>query len=270
VTDLDQKGFFAPGRQVVFTAHGGLNGNQLAQYFLNWPADLKTALFAAQEDSTVFIVNWGRGSDLPDYNTDSANTQTGGKVIAALAEAIINTATFKGDPNNVFLWCIGHSLGVHVCGNAGRYSGHFDRTTGLDPAGPGFESCWSSLICINKNSGACVENIHTEGSGGHQGTIKPMGHIDFYPNGGKNQPGCYSAYDYPCSHLRAPQLFVASIKNKTAFSAYGPCTDSTNLPGSCSKDETQSLGYWSSCHKASSNAKPGLFFLTTGASAPYY
>ncbi len=38
------------------------------------------------------------------------------------------------------IWGVGHSLGKHLMGQAGRKSKVFTRITGLDPAGPSFEN----------------------------------------------------------------------------------------------------------------------------------
>lgn len=51
---------------------------------------------------------------------------------------------------------------------------------GLDP--PSYASNNSSLIDAALN----VDVIHTS----RLGSSKPMGHADFYVNGGKRQPGC--------------------------------------------------------------------------------
>ena len=48
---------------------------------------------------------------------------------------------------------------------------------------------------LNAGDADLVDVIHTAGKEGNimdYGTLKPMGHIDFYPNGGGRQPGCSS------------------------------------------------------------------------------
>lgn len=63
---------------------------------------------------------------------------------------------------------------------------------GLDPAGPLFETReWT--VGLNPSSADLVDVIHTNGkaiTGTHMGTMKILGHVDFYPNGGGRQPSC--------------------------------------------------------------------------------
>jgi len=60
--------------------------------------------------------------------------------------------------------------------------------TGLDPAGPAFESDPDKKIGLNPTSGTLVDILHTAYD---LGTTRDLGHIDFYPAGGRNQPGCF-------------------------------------------------------------------------------
>ncbi|CAB3240362.1 unnamed protein product [Arctia plantaginis] len=108
-----------------------------------------------------------------------------------------------GNWNNVHL--VGFSLGAHVVGVAGRQAGgRPSRVTGLDPAGPGWNTNNNAL---NRNSGRYVEAIHTDGR--KLGIMTAIANADFYPNGGRHpQPGCTSS---PCSHGRAPELFASTV-----------------------------------------------------------
>lgn len=54
-----------------------------------------------------------------------------------------------------------------------------------------------------------VEVIHTDSYGAHSNGIgRPLGHVDFFANGGGNQPGCVLN---SCNHIRASELFAASL-----------------------------------------------------------
>ena len=65
---------------------------------------------------------------------------------------------------------------------------------GLDPASPLFrELLSSSLSPLNKNDAKFVDIIHTDGARfltEGLGIFKPIGHVDYFPNGGFDQPGC--------------------------------------------------------------------------------
>lgn len=86
---------------------------------------------------------------------------------------------------------IGHSLGAHVAGFTGKYLedcgfGRLSYIIGLDPAGPGFQAnpC-NHRLC--KSDAKIVQVFHTSVP---TGTLRSMGNIDFYFNGGLSQPGC--------------------------------------------------------------------------------
>lgn len=87
---------------------------------------------------------------------------------------------------------MGASLGAHIAGFAGAYnSGLIGRITGLDAAGPLFETprLKDPVDRLDKTDAVFVDNIHT--CGGIAGFLQPIGHVDFYPNNGTiPQPGC--------------------------------------------------------------------------------
>lgn len=84
---------------------------------------------------------------------------------------------------------IGHSLGGHVAGLAGKNlnNGRIHAVIALDPAGPLF-SFDDEITRVAPQDADYVEVIHT--NGGLLGFDLPIGQADFYPNGGRTQPGC--------------------------------------------------------------------------------
>ena len=63
---------------------------------------------------------------------------------------------------------------------------------GIDPAGPlYYEKAVDDKL--DAGDGDIVIAIHSNGGDilhGEAGYLDPVGHIDFYPNGGRHQPGC--------------------------------------------------------------------------------
>ena len=69
----------------------------------------------------------------------------------------------------------------------------FPLKTGLDPAGVGFEN-EKPMARLDPTDAKFVDVIHTDAREGPLGTSmgvrQPSGHVDFYPNDGKQQAGC--------------------------------------------------------------------------------
>ena len=61
-------------------------------------------------------------------------------------------------------------------------------SAGLDPAGP-FFTLVHPAVRLDPSDAKYVDVIHT-GAGGLGTPRTDNGHIDFFPNGGYNQPGC--------------------------------------------------------------------------------
>lgn len=98
----------------------------------------------------------------------------------------------EGDLNYDDVHLLGHSLGAHIAGITGyRLSGKVGRITGMDPARPDFEAplLKDAKDRLDPTDAKFVDVIHT--CAGTVGFSRPIGHVDFYPNGGSfRQPGC--------------------------------------------------------------------------------
>lgn len=64
---------------------------------------------------------------------------------------------------------------------------------GLDPSAAYFEGT-SSEVRLDPTDAQLVDVIHTDigtSRSPGEGIFQESGHLDFYPNGGRIQPGCY-------------------------------------------------------------------------------
>lgn len=100
---------------------------------------------------------------------------------------------------------IGFSLGAHTAGLIAQYlqSGKLKRITGLDPAKPMFVLLKAAKRLSEKDA-VFVDVVHTDVL--QRGILQPLGHVDFYVNGGIEQPGCQyqtetSAYTFPGPYI---------------------------------------------------------------------
>lgn len=163
--------------------------------------------FLAEGDYNVFLVDWEPLAASTFYLGPMANTGKVGKDAARFIDFLAQKGQLKSQDvhfigewirviyNNSFIQCarsiLGHSLGAHVAGNAGHEttSGRLGRVTGLDPALPGIHIFSSLETRLDPSDAMFVDVIHS--CGGVLGYFQPLGHADYYPNGGTAvQPGC--------------------------------------------------------------------------------
>ena len=85
-----------------------------------------TSFLFLQEDVNVIVVDWEKGSALPNYVQAAANTQLVGKQLAALIRMI----NYERGLSYQDYHLIGFSLGAHVAGFTGMECRNISRITG--------------------------------------------------------------------------------------------------------------------------------------------
>ncbi|XP_045446163.1 pancreatic lipase-related protein 2 [Melitaea cinxia] len=241
--NLDARGPF------YFISHGFLEGGHK-----HWIQNMADALLNLEgnDAATVVVVDWRRGSQ-PPYGQAVANIRLVGAMTAHLIHNIYDALQLSDLDNFHF---IGHSLGAHLGGYCGhalqkKFNLKLGRITGLDPAAPYF-SYTVTLVRLDRSDAKYVDIIHSNAvplyfSG--FGISEPIGHVDFYPNGGSIQPGCKndgSANEgisndmylqvvkyVSCNHERSYELFTESVAPSCPFMAIQCKSYEAFLDGNC-------------------------------------
>lgn len=143
--------------------------------------------FLRRGNYNVILVDWSPMVAVPWYSNAVENLPVTARYLARFLRYLIASGYAA---KHIHL--IGFSLGAEVAGFAGKqlqeWGIKLTRITALDPALPLFEGN-SSNRRLSPSDARFVDVIHTDG--GILGNPTPMGHADFYPNGGRPlQPGC--------------------------------------------------------------------------------
>ncbi|EEC13560.1 lipase, putative [Ixodes scapularis] len=250
--------------------HGYLNSGKLLA-----PEMLKDR-FLIRGDYNIIMVDWGRKSqDLYGRVVNQVVPEVG-QQLATLIRVIQNAtgANWKS------FHLIGCSIGAHVAGFAGKYlKSQIGRITGLDPASPRYKNL-ASQKRLSRTDAEFVDVIHTDVSGmvpfGGFGLREPIGHLDFFPNGGDKQPNCSRA-DVLCEHLRSYDYYMETITRDPSCVMVGfVCSDwSTFLQGRCTdcgprNDLCFKFGEPAAVYKAfKDDSKSLVVYMKTGGYYPY-
>ncbi|XP_077292359.1 pancreatic triacylglycerol lipase-like [Arctopsyche grandis] len=206
----------------------------------------------------------------PWYITAKRNT----RLVGTYAGQLINYLYSRGlQPGMLHL--VGHSLGAQAAGVAGNTAKPRPaRITGLDPALPLFQTLPLTLR-LDRSDADFVDIIHTD-SGGF-GISAPMGHADFYLNGGRSpQPGCELEVVLPrrmilekffCSHWRSFQVYAESVLKPSNF----PSVICNSLPNSCKNPRYDLLQPGNTTYMGFgvSPQTRGRFFARASPTSPY-
>ncbi|XP_023083281.1 lipase member I isoform X5 [Piliocolobus tephrosceles] len=169
---------FNTQKKTVWLIHGYRPMGSIPSWLQNF-----VSILLNEEDMNVIVVDWNRGATTFIYDRAVKNTR---KVAVSLSGHIKNLLKHGACLDNFHF--IGMSLGAHISGFVGKiFHGQLGRITGLDPAGPKF-SRKPPYRRLDYTDAKFVDVIHSNSNG--LGIQEPLGHIDFYPNGGKKQPGC--------------------------------------------------------------------------------
>ncbi|XP_022097181.1 pancreatic lipase-related protein 2-like [Acanthaster planci] len=250
---------FNAKRRTVVIIHGWGETDNKA-----WVKELKDALLD-KADFNVITVDWEEGADELNYMKSVQNIRVVGREVA-MTVGYLHTETGL---DRTLVHLIGHSLGAHAAGYAGKRLRNIGRITGLDAAGPGFEN--TDADCrLDRSDAKFVDVIHTSSNSlleGGAGIEQKIGHMDFYPNGGQNQPGC-RWWMLGCSHARSHAYFIQSLRDTCQFPSV-PCQELADfLTGkcrSCGRGDCPSMGY----EAAWSRSSYGSYYLKTLRKSPY-
>ncbi|XP_068209497.1 pancreatic triacylglycerol lipase-like isoform X3 [Palaemon carinicauda] len=196
--------------------------------------------YLAYDDHNVIVLDWLSGSG-PPYTQTVANIRLIGSIVGRF---ILDLRDFFGvSPARVHI--IGHSLGAHLAGYTGEYlktqDAKLGRITGL-------------------------------------GMASPVGHFDFYPNGGVKMPGCGQHFidsvameqgNIPyglrrfigCNHIRSYEYFTESINSACPFLSIRCASWEAYWKGFC----WQCGDDWAKCARMGAHADSYLNYTVPGS-----
>ncbi|CAH1243015.1 PNLIPRP3 [Branchiostoma lanceolatum] len=270
---------FDPTKPVKVLIHGFYSYSITGDPF--WAGDAMREMLI-RDDINVIIVDWNKGAEFPNYAQAATNVRLVAAQVARLITFLVNETGCGLDQFHL----VGHSLGAHLSGHVGRRLPGLPRITGLDPAEPYFEDK-GPIVRLDPTDALFVDVIHTDGGeflSGAWGLDLPVGDVDFYPNGGKGQPGCAntwigsitSIFDssvtfddvVDCSHNRAYEFYIESINNPCKFVSY-PCRSYDDFAAGgcrdCSNNACSVMGY----DVDNNMAALGRHYLSTADTGPY-
>ncbi|XP_008320702.1 inactive pancreatic lipase-related protein 1-like [Cynoglossus semilaevis] len=249
----------------------------------DWPQEM-CKVMVSWENVNCIAVEWKKGVKT-QYAQAANNARVVGSQVAHMTAFLMVKFRQTSDKFHI----IGHCLGAHAAGDAGQRIPGVARITGLDPTEPYFLDTDAS-VRLDTSDATFVDVIHTDGlpfgTKLGLGMSQPVGHIDFYPNGGEVMPGCSankgSVSDLDavwegkkkfnsCNHVRAHQYYTESIVKPQGFVAF-PCANKDAFAAEkcfpCKDGSCPTMGHRADKFPVSGDSRTS-YFLNTGDSQPF-
>ncbi|XP_034537871.1 inactive pancreatic lipase-related protein 1-like [Notolabrus celidotus] len=249
----------------------------------DWPRDMCKVMVSWEKVNCV-AVEWKKG-----VMTSYARAANNARVVAVQVADMIDFLMTKFKQSGEKFHIIGHSVGAHAAGDVGSRISGIARITGLDPTEPYFQGA-NATVRLDTSDALFVDVIHTDALPYHSklglGMTEPVGHIDFYPNGGELMSGCSSNRGKPsdldafwegskkfdtCNHVRAYQYYSESIVKPKGFVGF-PCSDKDSFAkGKCfpCADKCPLMGHFADKFPLTDGFSKTKYFLNTGETNPF-
>ncbi|XP_034471965.1 pancreatic triacylglycerol lipase [Drosophila innubila] len=199
---------FQPPRPLKIILHGYTGHRDFA------PNDHIRPVLLDNEDVYVISIDYGPLVRYPCYVQAVQNLPLVSMCLGQLINNLVERAIVQHEAIHI----IGFSLGGQLAGQtANHLKRKLKRITGLDPAKPLF-ILGSDTRRLDATDAEFVDVVHTDTLG--RGMLRPMGHVDFYPNFGALQPGCMEENPNDpgsCNHERAARFYAESINSTLGF-----------------------------------------------------
>ncbi|XP_065157543.1 phospholipase A1 member A-like [Atheta coriaria] len=210
--------------------------------------DLIDAYMKLDECYNLIFCHWPSSYD-PDYISAAQSTYDVGDIIGQHILDWFGKGILQG-----YIELIGHGLGAHIAGCAGRTTSvvlPVDVITALDPVAEFFTDGYLAFedFKITPTDATKVVCLHT--SAGSMGTAKECGKYDFFANNGSKQPGIIFDHNGYYSHMMALAYCIESLSSP-AFVAHGPLGFPTTRFGKMAK-----------------TSPPGKYYFKTNTKPPY-
>uniref|UniRef100_A0A8C6DXA4 Triacylglycerol lipase n=1 Tax=Moschus moschiferus TaxID=68415 RepID=A0A8C6DXA4_MOSMO len=270
---------FQTDKKTRFTIHGFTDkGDE------SWLVDMCKNMFEVEEVNCI-CMDWKKGSQTT--YTQAANTNV--RVVGA------QMSNYSCSPSQVHL--IGHSLGAHVAGEAGRKTPGLGRITGLDPVQANFEGTPEEVRHDPSDAGF-VDVIHTDVAAlipfTDFGVKQQVGHLDFFPNGREEMSrfrknalfqivdldGIWTSsfassqtWDFvACNYLRSYRYYSESTLNPNGLTEY-PCACYRDFESNkcfpCPDEGRPQMGHYADRFAGKTREEQQQFFLNTGDSSRF-
>ncbi|XP_070507980.1 lipase member H-like [Chironomus tepperi] len=275
--EVINENYFNISRPSVFITHGWRDG------FREEFGKVMVEAYLYRNDSNIIFGDWSFYSPFFNYIAVAGSVPELAKTFLKYLNKIKQTGY---DLKQIHF--VGHSLGAHVFGKIGEIlkadNIFLPRITGLDPAGPTFnvEILIKMFMLsfkvpsnpgLRKGNARFVDIIHTDA--GLVGTTASTGDLDFWANGGKNQPSCNTCPSangdvgigcISCHHSTSWRYYAESVRSLTPLFTSLRCTDGVHeyKEENCRGPETASMGFY-----ASSDSRNGNYFIKTNAVSPF-